>query len=85
MEPYIELSCRFEKPIRTINVCSYKRVRVGNRIVVMRLCSVMNNDVVPRYQLIKKIRIANITNNQLNPTFWQASHAIWIRGIGQFV
>ncbi len=85
MKPNIERASSFEEPVRSLDVRFNKRLRVGNRIVVMRLCSVMNNSIVPRYQLIKKIRIANITNNQLNPTFRQASNAIWIRGIGQFV
>lgn len=85
MKPDMVPTSSLQELICTLDIRFYKRARIDNRIVVMRLCSVMNNDVVPRYQLIKKIRIANITNNQLNPTFRQASNAIWIRGIGQFV
>ena len=85
MKPNIERASSFEEPARSLDIRFYKRLRVSNRIVVVRLGSVMHDCVVSRNNLIKEIRIANVANNKLHPTIRQASNGIRIRGIGQFI
>lgn len=75
----------FQELVCALDIRFYKRVRIDNRIVIMRLRGIVNNYIVPGNDSIKQIRNANVANNKLHPTIRKASNAIWIRGIGQLV
>ncbi len=85
MKPGMILTGSLEKPIRTLDVSFNKRLRIDNRIVVVRFGSIMYDRIVPGYQLIKQIRITNVPNNELHFVLRKSSNIVRIGSISQLI
>ncbi len=85
MKPDMVSTCSLQELICALDIRFYKRARIDNRIVIMRLRGIVNNCFVPGNHSIKQIRIANVTNNELNPVLRKPSNAVRISSIGQLI
>ena len=85
VEAYIERTGSLKERIRAINIRRYKRRWVGNRIVIVRLGSVVDDGIMARNQSLEKLRIANVPHDKLNPIFRQPDDAIEICSVGKLI
>ena len=85
MKANIECTGRLKEHIRALNVRRNKRRWVGDRIVIVRLGSIVNDGIMARNQSLEKIRIANVSHDKLNPIFRQPGNAIEVRSVGKLI
>ncbi len=85
MKPDMVSTSSFQELVCALDIRFYKRARIDNRIVIMGLRGIVNNCIVPGNDSIKQIRIADVTNNKLNPVLRKPSNAVRISSIGQLI
>ena len=68
-----------------LHVGAQERLRVGDGVVVVALCGVVHDRVVAGDDPIEQLRVADVTDDELDPVLGQPRDVLGVAGVGQLV
>ena len=68
-----------------LDVGAQERLRVGDGVVVVALCGVVDDRVVTRHDPIEQLRVADVADDELDPVLGQPRDVLGVAGVGQLV
>ena len=68
-----------------LHVGAQERLRVGDGVVVVALCGVVHDRVVAGDDPIEQLRVADVTDDELDPVLGQPGDVLGVAGVGQLV
>ena len=68
-----------------LDVGAQERLRVGDGVVVVALCGVVDDGVVARHQLVEQRGVADVAHDELHAVGGQARDVLGVAGVGQLV
>ena len=68
-----------------LHVGAQERLRVGDGVVVVALCGVVHDRVVAGDDPIEQLRVADVTDDKLDPVLGQPRDVLGVAGVGQLV
>ena len=68
-----------------LHVRAQERLRVGDGVVVVALGGVVDDGVVARDDPIEQLRVADVTDDELDPVLGQPRDVLGVAGVGQLV
>ena len=69
----------------SLDVGAQERLRVGDGVVVVALCGVVDDGVVARHQLVEQRGVADVAHDELHAVGGQARDVLGVAGVGQLV
>lgn len=74
-----------QKSEGALHVRAQERLRVGDGVVVVALCGVVHDRVVAGDDPIEQLRVADVTDDELDPVLGQPRDVLGVAGVGQLV
>ena len=74
-----------QKAEGALDVGAQERLRVGDGVVVVALCGVVHDRVVAGDDPIEQLRVADVTDDELDPVLGQPRDVLGVAGVGQLV
>ena len=68
-----------------LHVGAQERLGVGDGVVVVALCGVVHDGVVARDDPVQQLRVADVTDDELDPVLGQPRDVLGVAGVGQLV
>ena len=69
----------------SLDVGAQERLRVGDGVVVVALCGVVDDGVVARHQLVEQRGVADVAHDELHAVGGQPGDVLGVAGVGQLV
>lgn len=83
MVAHIVLARRLQQAERALHVRLQERLRIRDRIVVMRLRRVMHDRIMTRNQLVEQFRVADVAVHELHAVAQDAPDVLQVARIRQ--
>lgn len=82
---YVIFATRLEQAVRAFNVRAQEGLGVSNGVVVVALCRVVHDSVMPRDDAVEQLGVADVAHHQLHAVFRQAGDVLRVAGVGEFI